>query len=192
MKIVLATEVFPPKAGGAGWSTRALALALKDAGHDVRVITTAEGSPDESGVRVIRVRGVAGRFRRGPMTDIFRAAIEREVAGVDVVHAQHALSALGALALDPRPRTLVTVRDHWPVCFWSTRISQGALCPRCSAGGMWRCIEGRLPKLSAPLSIPYMTHDLSLKRSALTRAEGVIAVSEAIATELREAGIPRV
>ena len=36
MKITLATEVFPPKAGGAGWSTRALALALKDAGHDVR------------------------------------------------------------------------------------------------------------------------------------------------------------
>ena len=35
MKIALATEVFPPRAGGAGWSTRALALALKDAGHDV-------------------------------------------------------------------------------------------------------------------------------------------------------------
>ena len=43
MKITLATEVFPPRAGGAGWSTRALALGLRDAGHDVSVITTAEG-----------------------------------------------------------------------------------------------------------------------------------------------------
>ena len=30
----------------------------------------------------------------------------------------------------PTPaRVAVTVRDHWPVCFWSTRISRGALCP---------------------------------------------------------------
>ena len=43
MKIVLASEVFPPKAGGAGWSTRALALALAEAGHEVRVVTTADG-----------------------------------------------------------------------------------------------------------------------------------------------------
>ena len=28
-------------------------------------------------------------------------------------------------------RVAVTVRDHWPVCFWSTRISRGALCPGC-------------------------------------------------------------
>ena len=43
MKIALTTEVYPPRAGGAGWSTRALALGLRSAGHDVTVITTSPG-----------------------------------------------------------------------------------------------------------------------------------------------------
>ena len=60
MKITLVTEVFPPRAGGAGWSTRALALALKDAGHDVKVVTTAEGPGMESSVPVLRIAGSAG------------------------------------------------------------------------------------------------------------------------------------
>ena len=184
MKITLVSEVFPPLAGGAGWSTRALALGLKGAGHDVKVVTTAEGPNDEGGVPVTRLAGVAGRFRRGPMVEIFRGAIARG-EGTDVIHAQHSLSALGALALEPRARTVVTVRDHWPVCFWSTRMSRGELCPGCSTGGMWRCIDGRLPALSAPAAIPYMKWDLSSKQAALRRADAVIAVSEAIAAELR-------
>ena len=192
MKIVLASEVFPPKAGGAGWSTRALALALAEAGHEVHVVTTADGPANDRGVPVIRVPGVEGRFRRGAMTEIFRSTLEHEARDVDVVHAQHALSALGVLALEGRRRTVVTVRDHWPVCFWSTRISQGALCPRCSTSGMWRCIDRRLPRLSAPVAIPYMKHDLGLKQRTLARADGVIAVSEAIATELRAVSVSRV
>lgn len=184
MKITLVSEVFPPWAGGAGWSTRALAMGLKGAGHHVKVVTTAEGPTDDGGVPVTRLQGVAGRFRRGPMVEIFREALARGEA-TDVIHAQHSLSALGALALEPRPRTVVTVRDHWPVCFWSTRMSRGELCPACSTGGMWRCIDGRLPALSAPVAIPYMKWDLSSKQAALRRADAVIAVSEAIAAELR-------
>jgi glycosyltransferase involved in cell wall biosynthesis len=191
MKITLVSEVFPPKAGGAGWSTRALALGLKEAGHDVKVVTTAEGPPDEGGVSVTRLPGVNGRFRRGLMLEIFRKALSREPSP-DVIHAQHSLSALGALALEPRPRTVVTVRDHWPVCFWSTRMSRGELCPRCTTGGMGRCLSGRLPALSAPIAIPYMKWDLASKQSALRRADAVIAVSEAIAAELRAVLIPSV
>jgi len=191
MRITLVSEVFPPKAGGAGWSTRALALGLKDAGHEVKILTTAEGPGDEGGVPVTRLPGVDGGFRRGKMVETFRAALAQE-GGADVVHAQHSLSALGALGFEPRPRTVVTVRDHWPVCFWSTRMSRGKLCPRCSTPGMWRCIEGRLPALSAPLAIPYMKWDLSSKQAALRRADAVIAVSEAIASELRAAQIPSV
>lgn len=192
MKIVLATEVYPPRAGGAGWSTRALALALEGAGHDVRVVTTAEGPDTDGPLRVTRLVGVSGPFRRGRMTRIFRQALSEAASGADALHAQHSLSALGALSLEGRPRTLVTVRDHWPVCFWSTRISQGALCPACSPASMSRCIEGRLPRISSPVAIAYMTRDLSAKRTALSRADAVIAVSEAIARELREAAIPRV
>ncbi|MEO8500446.1 MAG: glycosyltransferase, partial [Vicinamibacteria bacterium] len=192
MKIALATEVFPPKAGGAGWSTRALALALKEAGHEVTVVTTAQGPATEGPVPVVRLASVSGPFRRGRMTGIFRRSLAGVSGRVDVIHAQHSLSALGALALDSRPRVVVTVRDHWPVCFWSTRMSQGSLCPACSTTGMWRCVDGRLPTLATPLAIPYMKWDLASKRSALRRADAVIAVSGAIAAELRAAAIPKV
>lgn len=192
MKVVLATEVFPPRAGGAGWSTRALALALEGGGHDVTVITTAEGPPVEGSVPVIRLHGVSGPLRRGRMIEIFRKSLSTAAGGADVIHAQHSLSALGALALESRPRAVVTVRDHWPVCFWSTRMSQGSLCPRCSTANMWRCVDGRLPTLATPIAIPYMKWDLASKLNALRRADVLIAVSEAIARELRETGLPSV
>ena len=122
--------------------------------------------------------------------------IARELAAerADVVHAQHSLSALGALAGAEPERVAVTVRDHWPVCFWSTRISRGALCPGCGVAAMSRCVDGRVG-VPAPLSwgaIPYMRGDLALKRAALGRAGANLAVSRAIGDELRAAGIPRV
>ena len=110
------------------------------------------------------------------------------------MHAQHSLSALGALAGDEPARVAVTVRDHWPVCFWSTRISRGALCPSCGLVPMTRCVQGRVGA-PAPFSwgaLPYMAGDLLAKRAALRRAGATLAVSEAIASELRAAGIPRV
>ncbi len=192
MKISLVTEVFPPRSGGAGWSTRALALALKDAGHDVTVVTTAEGPSQERDVPVIRLAGASGPLRRGRTIEIFRKALSETAGRAPVIHAQHSLSALGALALDPQPRVIATVRDHWPVCFWSTRMSQGQLCPQCSTTGMWRCVDGRLPVLSTPVAIPYMKWDLAHKQRALRRAGAIIAVSEAIAKELRFLKIPSV
>jgi glycosyltransferase involved in cell wall biosynthesis len=59
---------------------------------------------------------------------------------------------------------------------------------------MTRCVDGRVPA-RAPLSwgaIPYMQADLLQKRAALFRAGATLAVSEAIAGELRAAGFPRV
>jgi glycosyltransferase involved in cell wall biosynthesis len=59
---------------------------------------------------------------------------------------------------------------------------------------MSRCVEGRVPA-RAPLAwgaIPYMRLDLRAKRAALARAGASLAVSEAIAAELRAAGVPRV
>ena len=131
------------------------------------MITTAEGPAREGPVPVVRLAGVSGPFRRGRMTEVFRKSLSEVASQADVIHAQHSLSALGALALEPRPRVVVTVRDHWPVCFWSTRMSQGSLCPRCSTANMWRCVDGRLPTLTTPLAIPYMKWDLSSKQTGL-------------------------
>jgi glycosyltransferase involved in cell wall biosynthesis len=190
VRIALATEVYPPRAGGAGWSTRALALGLRAAGHDVSVVTTSPGPEDMDGLRVRRL--IAGGRKRLAVPRAFRGALREVLA--DVVHAQHSLSALGALALPSPGRVAVTVRDHWPVCFWSTRVSGGALCPSCGTGNMTRCVNGRVP-LPGPMAwaaLPYMQADLALKRRALKRAGATLAVSGAIAEELRAAGIPRV
>jgi glycosyltransferase involved in cell wall biosynthesis len=190
VKIVLVSEVFPPRAGGAGWSARALALGLRGAGHDVSVLTTSPGPSEESGIPVQRL-AVHGRKRFAIPRAFARSlhGLEREV-----VHAQHSLSALGSLAGRHAGRVAVTVRDHWPVCFWSTRISRGVLCPQCGLVPMTRCVEGRVPA-RPPVSwgaIPYMQADLRDKRLALGRAGATLAVSESIAAELRAAGLPRV
>jgi glycosyltransferase involved in cell wall biosynthesis len=188
---VLATEVYPPRAGGAGWSARALALGLREAGHDVRVVTTSPGPEDMDGLRIRRLR-VEGR-KRLVVPRAFAAHLHG-LPDATVIHAQHSLSALGSLAGDRARHVAVTVRDHWPVCFWSTRISRGALCPGCGTVPMLRCVLGHVPA-RAPFSwaaVPYMQGDLRLKRRALRRSGAVVAVSEAIAAELRASGLPRV
>lgn len=190
MKIVLATEVYPPRAGGAGWSTRALALGLRAAGHAVEVVTTSPGPEDMDGL-VVRRLVVKGR-KRLAQPRAFAAAL-RGTEGA-VIHAQHSLSALGALRGEGAGRVAVTVRDHWPVCFWSTRINQGDLCPAHSTFQMTRCVKGQVgaPRPLSFAAIPYMAADLHLKQRALRRAGATLAVSQAIAKELLAAGIPRV
>jgi glycosyltransferase involved in cell wall biosynthesis len=189
VRIALVSEVYPPRAGGAGWSARALALGLRAAGHHVSVLTTSPGPEDMDGLPVTRL-AVGGRKRLH-----VPRAFARHLRGLQgaVVHAQHSLSAVGALAGDAPERVAVTVRDHWPVCFWSTRISRGALCPSCGLLPMTRCVRGRVhPEALSWGAIPYMVGDLRLKRAALGRAGATLAVSEAVASELRAAGIPRV
>jgi glycogen synthase len=190
VRIALVSEVYPPRAGGAGWSTRALALGLRDAGHAVQVITTSPGPADLDGLAVRRLRP-AGR-KRLAWPRAFAATL-KDLEGA-AVHAQHSLSALGCLAGESPERVAVTVRDHWPVCFWSTRISRGRLCPACGLAPMTRCVTGHVP-LRGPLAlaaIPYMRGDLGEKRAALGRAGALLAVSRAIADELVAAGLQRV
>ena len=57
MRVVLVSEVYPPRAGGAGWSTRALALGLRAAGHEVSVLTTSPGPSEDGGFYLIGCRG---------------------------------------------------------------------------------------------------------------------------------------
>jgi glycogen synthase len=190
VKIVLVTEVYPPRAGGAGWSTRALALGLQRGGHDVAVVTTSPGPANDDGLPVTRLSAPRGRKR---------LAVPRTLAsalpgdGETVLHAQHSLSALACLVGPRAHRTAVTVRDHWPGCFWSTRISRGALCPRCGLGPMTRCVVGHVavPRPLSWAALPYMRWDLATKRRALARAGAVLAVSESIAAEVRGLGLRR-
>jgi glycosyltransferase involved in cell wall biosynthesis len=207
LRVLLATDAFPPVCGGSGWSTWELARGLVARGHHVEVVHVEIGA----------TRGVLDRRYEGMAVTSFRATspswpvirnvvknerlwrdVERYLTGrlrqhpVDILHAQHVATTVPAIRAGAATGTPVvaTVRDYWPVCYWSDLIydpAQPALCPACSAGMMTRCIRPRA-RSATPLGwavIPYMRGNLATKRRTLAEAGAVIAVSSAIARDLR-------
>ena len=207
MRILLATDAFPPVCGGSGWSTYELARQLRDRGHDIVVVQPQPGSEpgphatSYDGLRLIEfgaaapaVPYVRNYFKnerlRVLLGDFLTSLISEE--SVDLIHGQHVLTSLPSI--DAARRTDVpvvcTVRDYWPVCYWSDLIytTDGrALCPACSPTMMTRCIRPRAGAawpLALPM-IPYMLGNLRRKRTGLATADAVVAVSSTIATDLR-------
>lgn len=212
MRILLATDAFPPLCGGSGWSTYELAKGLRARGHDLLIVRprvgpsrssdTTRNSPAEyDGFRPIEFGAWAPpvpflrnyfkneRLYRNLET-LLADLIRRN--DVDIVHAQHVLTGPPSIAA---ARTLgvpvvCTIRDYWPVCYWSDLIYDRAadtLCPGCSAAMMTRCLRpraGALWPLAIPM-IPYMRANLSLKRRSLSAADAIVAVSTTIAADLR-------
>ena len=126
--------------------------------------------------------------------------MQRTIAetGAEIVHGQHVMTippAVDAAAAAGIP-AVATVRDYWPVCYWSDLIhdpSADTLCPACSTSGMRRCIRPRAGvawPLALPL-VPYMQSNLR-KQEALARAHRVIGVSSTITADLlaRCPGLP--
>jgi glycosyltransferase involved in cell wall biosynthesis len=207
MRILIATDAFPPVCGGSGWSTYELARGLRARGHEVCIVQAHAGPPVERG-RVydgFRVRAIEQPAPSAPFVRNYfknerlwaRAAPElRAVAGetgADLIHAQHVLTSPAAVAAGAALGVPVvcTVRDYWPVCYWGTLIYDPAsptLCPACSASMMTRCVRPRAGAawpLALPF-IPYMRGNLARKQAALAGAGAVVAVSSAIARDLRE------
>jgi glycosyltransferase involved in cell wall biosynthesis len=206
LRVLIVTDAFPPLCGGSGWSTWELTRGLVALGHHVEVVkidTRGRAGVDEQpyhGVRVTRfrrhattlpvLRNVAKNERLwGALTEYLTT---RLAAGAfDVVHGQHVMSTVPAIRAAAATGTaaVATVRDYWPVCYWSDLIvdpSGRSLCPACSAGMMTRCVRPRAGAATpaAFALIPYMRANLSTKRRALAQASAVIAVSRAIASDL--------
>ncbi len=126
MRILIPSDVFPPGAGGAAWSTHALAAALQARGHDVTVIvpramraqivpmaTRVPIAPlihDVLGVPVVdvpyptsKLPFVANWYRHEMLWALMRNMIVREAlrggATFDrmIIHAQHVQSVPGAV-----------------------------------------------------------------------------------------------
>jgi len=203
MRILIATDAFPPVCGGSGWSTYELARGLRNRGHDVRVahVTVGVGETSEYdgfrpivlaswAPRVPFVRNYFGNERLYRRAGARLAALAREMQA-DLVHAQHLRSGPAAVEAGRRAGVPVvcTVRDYWPVCYWSDLIwtrSADALCQRCSAGTMTRCLRphaGALWPVGLP-AIPYMRGNLARKRRALAAASAIVAVSTVITRDL--------
>ncbi|MCC7010386.1 MAG: glycosyltransferase family 4 protein [Acidobacteria bacterium] len=207
LRVLIVTDSFPPGCGGSGWSTWELARGLMALGHHVEVIkadATTSGPPEEREHESVRVT----TFRHGaPNVPVVRNLVKNEqlwraLSGylderlrrqpVDVVHAQHVMTTVPAIrtGLASGTPVVATVRDYWPVCYWSDLIydpSQPQLCPACSVSMMTRCVRPRAgaASLAAWPLIPYMRANLRTKRTTLAKASAVIAVSSVIAEDLR-------
>ena len=89
MRVALVSDWFLPRFGGIELHLRDLALALRSAGVDARVVTTTRGEPEVEGVPVHRIRtplapGAGFAFSPGVLRDV-EQLIRREA--FDVVHA---------------------------------------------------------------------------------------------------------
>jgi glycogen(starch) synthase len=207
-RILLVTDSFPPGSGGSGWSTFELGRYLHTRGHAVSVIHVKPG--DEHGIRHTTYEGIpVTEFqRRVPNVPVVRNVLKNErlwgelrrylvttaaASPVDVIHAQHVMTTVAAVRAGQQlgVPAIATVRDYWPVCYWSDLIvspSAPALCPACTVEGMRACIPPRAGSLGrgAWSLIPYMRRNLATKRRVLAQADAVVAVSTAIARDLRE------
>jgi glycosyltransferase involved in cell wall biosynthesis len=207
--VVIVTDAFPPVCGGSGWSTWELARGLQARGHHVEVIKIEIGSPAAIAHAPYESVPVTTFRRPAPNVPAIRNFVKNEALwrdlasylkrerlagrGVDIVHAQHVLSTVPSIRAGRATGTPVvaTVRDYWPVCYWSDLIydtSQPGLCPGCSAGMMTRCVKPRAGAagMAAWSLIPYMRANLRTKRRTLAGAGAVIAVSSSIARDLEE------
>ncbi|MEZ5316041.1 MAG: glycosyltransferase family 4 protein [Vicinamibacterales bacterium] len=212
LRILITTDSFPPRCGGSGWSTWELARGLQTAGHHVEVVkvevVTGESGP-APGIHEGEYGGLPVTIFRGRAPDIpvLRNVLKNErlwsqlssrllhdrlrTRPVDVVHAQHVMTtvpSIRAAAVAGVP-VVATVRDYWPVCYWSDLIFDPAsptLCPACTTRMMTRCVQPRAGSASVAAwpVIPYMRRNLRTKRRTLARAGAVIAVSSAIARDL--------
>lgn len=206
LRVLLVTDSFPPRSGGSGWSTFELARQLHQRGHRVSVVHAAPGrdaglvTDSYEGLPVTRfrvrvpdvpaVRNVLKNERLWAM--LTRYLVERQASDpVDLLHAQHVLTTVPSVRAARRLGipVVATVRDYWPVCYWSDLIVDArrpGLCPACTTAGMRACTRARagaLGPLAWPL-IPYMRRNLATKRHTLAGADAVIGVSSVITADL--------
>ncbi|MFI5177434.1 MAG: glycosyltransferase family 4 protein [Vicinamibacterales bacterium] len=207
LRVLIVTDSFPPVCGGSGWSTWELVRGLGARGHHVEVVKIEAGRPAGTfedtydGHRVTTFRAAT------PAVPVVRNVIQNERLwaklattvlaerlsrqSIDVVHAQHVKSTVPAIRAGAAAGVPVvaTVRDYWPVCYWSDLIfdpAASSLCPECTVAMMTKCVLPRagVASVAAWSVIPYMRANLRTKRRTLARAGAIIAVSSALARDL--------
>ncbi len=207
MNILIPTDAFPPVCGGSGWSTYELARGLRGRGHQVSIVKPVPGRASgvtETTYDGFRVREFGAPAPNVPylrnyyksekltasLTDYLLTLLRTDPQ--DIVHAQHVMTTLAGIAAAKSAGVpaVATVRDYWPVCYWSDLLQKTEgldLCPACTSANMRLCIQPRAGAAwpAALPMIPYMRANLGAKRAGLARADAVIAVSSRIASDLR-------
>ena len=207
LRVLITTDSFPPVCGGSGWSTWELVRGLVARGHHVDVVRVKAGDGSSIVEEEYEGQRVTTFEINAPAVPFVRNLVKNEQlwrrlarylgeevfqrTRPDIVHAQHVMTTVPSIraARAANIPVVATVRDYWPVCYWSDLIydpSQPALCPACSAGMMTSCIKPRAggAHFAAWPLIPYMRSNLAAKRGVLSQADAVIAVSSTIAKDL--------
>ena len=213
MRVLIATDAFPPVCGGSGWSTYELAKGLRARGHELLIVRPLVWRAGRARSRQEIRRLSADRVSRVGAAGSVRSQLLQE---------RTVLSSVQRLPdrLHPPPRrrsrprsarahgssqhhggsrrvgvpVVCTVRDYWPVCYWSDSDSTirgaGALCPGCTAGRMTQCVRphgGALWPLALP-AIPYMRANLVAEtREPCGRGRGDCASAAPSRADLRSA-----
>ncbi len=204
MNIAIVSDVFPPKCGGSGWSSFYLARALQQRGHTVQVVVPREshafgqaereyeGLPiSEFLYKAAKIPFVRNYSRNEQLYPRFAAFLLDffKQHQIEIAHGQHYLTIPPTVMAAEQAgiASVATVRDYWPVCYWTTHLSGDRVCPGCSELNRLKCLyrnQGPVGVLAAPASL-YMAANLKLKQNWLARADRTLAVSQYIAGKLK-------
>ncbi len=202
LRILFVTDAFPPLSYGSGWSTYHLARGLRARGHDVRIVVAQPvwriSATNYDGLPVWRA-GVGARSFNPALFAVGGLGPGRIVRHLvrswrpDIVHAQHVNSMLVVSHAARALPLIVTVRDHWPVCFYGTALA-AAPCPGCLIGTQSPCNVQRgsvdAPRPAHHLKAAIMRAMLRQRQTFLARAAAVIAASDAMRGELQSVVAP--
>jgi len=219
MRIILPSDVFPPRCGGAGWSAHALAAALLERGHAVTALVPRSGALGllreevlgvptiRWGYRTTRFPFVQNYFRHERMwprlaallVEQARSTNEHTISGRPaplLIHAQHVQVTPPAILAGRQlgAPVVVTVRDHWPWDYFATGLHGDRLpYPHQTWAALATDLVARLGPLRGALAlpaIPYMLAHVRRRQRFLRQADAVIAVSDYIARRLMGIVVP--
>jgi glycosyltransferase involved in cell wall biosynthesis len=191
MRILIATDAFPPVSGGSGWSTYELARGLRARGHHLIIVEPyAESAPKPyDGFELIgfpasapSVPFVRNYYRNERLYRRLAAYLSKLILEerIDVIHAQHELTG---------PASVRAAKATGIPCVCMVRDPDaGDTCPGCSPGAMTRCLPPRAGSawpVTLPF-IPYMRANLRQKQRDLAGADAIVAVSGQVAAYLRD------
>lgn len=211
MNLAIISDVFPPKCGGSGWSSFFLARALQARGHTLHVVVPREikawGGPDSTkfftqereyeGLHITEfcypawhlpfARNYSRNERLWPRLADWLTQFLRQ-NNIELAHAQHYLTIPATVMACQRLGipSVATVRDYWPTCYWTTRLSGERVCPGCTELNRLKCLvgnQGVVGAVAAPVSL-YMAANVQHKQKWLAQADQTLAVSSYIATTL--------
>lgn len=190
-RIIIPSDVFPPKCGGAGWSAHALALALQARGEHVTAVVprsaqlTAVHRYDVLGVSTINVSAPATQLplirdlvRQWVVVPRLRRAMLSAMTDPahTIIHAQHMLAAYAAMPLRALgAKVIVTVRDHWPWDYQATGMQMAG--DQRHLRDMWQTLILRQAPLPQQLLWGVYARQMRQRALLLQHADMVIGVS---------------